>query len=64
MLSLQLNEMIQDKIISKTIYPTIPPKTNYCLTEFGETLIPLVTEMELWGQMYNKMNKSDNRPNS
>ena len=40
MLAEQLNEMIEDKLICKTIYPVVPPKTEYCLTSFSEFAIP------------------------
>ncbi|MBP2058727.1 DNA-binding HxlR family transcriptional regulator [Lactobacillus colini] len=53
MLSLQLSELEQDKIISKKIYPVIPPKTEYRLTKLGKTLEPIIIEMEKWGRMYN-----------
>lgn len=49
MLSLQLNELERDKIIEKKIYPVIPPKTEYRMTRFGETLTPIILEMDKWG---------------
>ncbi|MCK0473891.1 helix-turn-helix domain-containing protein [Halalkalibacter sp. APA_J-10(15)] len=57
MLSLQLNELEADNIISKKVYPVIPPKTEYSLTELGKTLTPLIAEMNKWGEMYNQMQK-------
>ena len=59
MLSLQLSELEKDNIIEKTIYPVIPPKTEYSLTSFGKTLSPLILEMEKWGQMYNMINQME-----
>lgn len=56
MLALQLSELEQDGILLKTIYPVIPPKTEYRLTELGETLTPVIEEMNKWGQMYNELN--------
>ena len=56
MLSLQLNELETDKIIEKKIYPVIPPKTEYRMTRFGETLAPIILEMDKWGQTYNSIN--------
>ena len=52
MLAEQLNEMIKDKLICKTIYPVVPPKTEYCLTSFGETAIPLLQMMTDYGKRY------------
>lgn len=57
MLSLQLKELISDHIISKTTFPTVPPKTSYSLTQLGKTLTPLILEMEKWGEQYNKDHK-------
>jgi DNA-binding HxlR family transcriptional regulator len=38
MLALQLNELEDDNIINKTVYPVMPPKTEYQLSEFGKHL--------------------------
>lgn len=54
MLALQLKELESDGIIQKTIYPAMPPKTEYQLTAFGETLIPVINAMEKWGNYYNQ----------
>lgn len=53
MLSLQQKELENDQIISKTVYPSVPPKTSYRLTNIGNSLTPLILEMEKWGVMYN-----------
>lgn len=53
MLSLQLKELENDQIISKNVYPSVPPKTSYRLTNIGNSLTPLILEMEKWGVMYN-----------
>ena len=53
MLSLQLKELENDQIISKTVNPSVPPKTSYRLTNIGNSLTPLILEMEKWGVMYN-----------
>lgn len=58
MLSLQLNQLLADRIINKTTYPTVPPKTNYQLTNLGKTLTPLILEMEKWGEKYNKSSQN------
>lgn len=54
MLALQLKELEQDEIVTKTIYPTVPPKTEYQLSDFGLTLKSIIVEMEKWGQTFNK----------
>ena len=42
MLSKQLKELEEDEIINRTLYPVVPPKTEYSLTEFGQSLVPIV----------------------
>ena len=57
MLALQLQELINDDIIIKKVYPVIPPKTEYRLSTFGQTLEPVIFAMEQWGQHYNLISK-------
>ena len=52
MLAEQLNELLRDKLVSKTVYPVVPPKTEYCLTEFGKAAIPLLEMMTDYGRAY------------
>ncbi|MBC2305166.1 winged helix-turn-helix transcriptional regulator [Listeria booriae] len=49
MLTLQLRELEEDGIVHREVYPQIPPKVEYRLTELGETLIPLIEVMCIWG---------------
>lgn len=58
MLTLQLRELEQDGIVYRNIYQQIPPKVEYSLTEFGETLKPIISEMRNWGESYGKAVKS------
>ena len=51
-LTLQLRELEGDQLIHREVYPIIPPKTEYSLTELGKTLIPLITELREWGRYY------------
>ncbi len=55
MLSQQLKELEADGIINKTMYPVIPPKTEYSLTELGKTLVPIIQDLESWGDKYFKI---------
>ncbi len=50
MLSLQLKDLEKDGIVKRTIYPEVPPKVEYCLTDFGKTLIPMLDEIAKWGR--------------
>ena len=48
-LTLQLRELEQDQLIHREVFPVVPPKTEYSLTELGKTLVPLITELREWG---------------
>ena len=48
----QLRELEQDGIIHREVYPVVPPKTEYSLTEFGKTLIPILTAVCDWGRCH------------
>jgi len=48
-LNLQLKELEAYGVIRKIIYPVLPPKVEYFLTDVGESLLPLVEMMENWG---------------
>lgn len=50
MLSLQLKDLESDGIVKRQIYPEVPPKVEYSLTDFGKTLIPMLEEIALWGR--------------
>jgi len=47
-LTQQLREMEADGIISRKVYPQIPPKVEYSLTPLGRTLKPVLTAMHNW----------------
>jgi DNA-binding HxlR family transcriptional regulator len=48
-LHMQLRELEEHELISKIIYPVVPPKVEYSLTEFGKTLLPVITDLGTWG---------------
>lgn len=48
-LTIQLNELEEQELITKKIYPVVPPKVEYSLTEFGKTLIPVISVLGKWG---------------
>lgn len=50
MLSLQLKDLENDGILKRKIYPEVPPKVEYYLTDFGKTLIPMLEEIAKWGR--------------
>lgn len=49
MLTQQLRELEQDGIIHRMVYPVVPPKVEYSLTDLGKTLKPVVDSMRDWG---------------
>ncbi len=49
MLTQQLRELEKDELIGRKVYPVVPPKTEYFLTEKGESLSPILIEMCRWG---------------
>ncbi len=58
-ISIQLKELEQDGLISRTVHTSKPPlKVEYELTEFGKTLIPLLKAIAQWGK---ETAKTDNR---
>lgn len=48
-LNIQLKELEEHELVSKIIYPVVPPKVEYSLTEFGKTLIPVISVLGNWG---------------
>lgn len=51
-LDLQLRELEFHGIIERNIYPEVPLRTEYSITEFGKSLLPLINEMDKWGTQY------------
>jgi len=47
-LNIQLKELEDHELISKKIYPVVPPKVEYRLTDFGKTLIPVISMLGNW----------------
>jgi DNA-binding HxlR family transcriptional regulator len=52
MLTLQLRELEADKVITRTVYPEVPPRVEYSLTELGKTLEPVLLNLRDWGDQY------------
>jgi DNA-binding HxlR family transcriptional regulator len=51
-LHIQLKELEEHELISKVIYPQVPPKVEYSLTEFGKTLLPVLSVLGNWGDAH------------
>jgi DNA-binding HxlR family transcriptional regulator len=52
MLTRQLRELESDRIIARRVYPEVPPKVEYSLTEYGYTLEPVLKLLLQWGTTY------------
>lgn len=50
MLSLQLKELEKDGIVKRKVFAEVPPRVEYCLTDFGKTLIPVLEAIAGWGR--------------
>jgi DNA-binding HxlR family transcriptional regulator len=53
-LTRQLRELEADGIIHREVYPEVPPRVEYSLTELGETLGVLVDHLDSWGEHYSQ----------
>ena len=48
-LNIQLKELEDHELITKKIYPVVPPKVEYSLTELGKSVIPVILQLGIWG---------------
>lgn len=47
-----LRSMEEDGIITRTVYPEVPPRVEYALSDLGESMRPILNAMEQWGIEY------------
>lgn len=47
-----LRAMEEDGIITRTVYPEVPPRVEYALSPLGESMKPILDAMEAWGKAY------------
>ena len=47
-----LRQMEADGIITRTVYPEVPPRVEYALSELGESMRPILESMQEWGIQY------------
>lgn len=49
-----LRSMETDGIITRTVYPEVPPRVEYALSDLGQSMHPIIKAMEEWGLSYKK----------
>lgn len=49
-----LRSMEADGIITRTVYPEVPPRVEYALNDLGQSMRPIIRAMEEWGTSYKK----------
>lgn len=52
MLTEQLRELERDRLVSRKVYPQVPPKVEYSITTYGQTLFPVLDTMHQWGKSH------------
>lgn len=60
-LTKNLRELEEDNIVIRTVYPEIPPRVDYRLTEFGTTVFPVLDAISSWGRKYMKWKNEKSR---
>lgn len=47
-----LRSMEADGVITRTVFPEVPPRVEYALSDLGESMRPIISAMEVWGSDY------------
>lgn len=59
MLTQQLRELENDHLLNREVFPVVPPKVEYSLTDFGRSLKPILSAMYAWGADYMRDNGNE-----
>ena len=51
-LDIQLKELVEDGLVAKTIFPELPPRSEYRITGLGASLLPIIDAMLRWGEAH------------
>jgi DNA-binding HxlR family transcriptional regulator len=57
MLTQQLRELEKDGLVKRKVYPVIPPKVEYSISDYGKTLSPVLKSMAKWGEKHVKLSR-------
>ncbi len=57
MLTSQLRELEEDGIVHRKVYAQVPPKVEYSLTEYAQSLVPLMYALRQWGELHMQCRK-------
>ncbi|MBB4007354.1 winged helix-turn-helix transcriptional regulator [Allorhizobium taibaishanense] len=52
MLTKQLRELEESGLITRTVFPVVPPRVDYALTPLGQSLRPVIMALDAWGQRH------------
>jgi len=61
-LTAQLRQMEDSGLLIRTVYPEVPPRVEYTLTDLGYSLKPILDAMQSWGEDYKRKNDRDLEP--
>jgi len=62
MLTLHLRELEKDGLVVRDVYPEVPPRVEYSLSELGRSLTPILTQLGDWGREYEEKFRGERRP--
>ena len=54
-----LRAMEADGLVTRTVYPEVPPRVEYALSPLGDTLRPILDALEVWGRGYQQAAKEE-----
>lgn len=54
MLTQQLRELESDGLVSRKVFPQVPPRVEYSITSHGKTLLPVLDTMHKWGENHKR----------